>query len=138
MSVFSSTEQLQEIMQELWTRIAADPDMSTKLIQSRLISQFRYREPQGLITIDSSDGAEMKIIVGDTDVKPHVEMAMKSDVAHDFWLGKVSIPVAILSGKIVSKGPVNRALALLPVIKPAFAFYPHIFDQWARKARASK
>src|ERR1039457_2931357 len=107
MSVFSSTEQLQQIMRELWREIAADPDMSTKLIQSKLISQFRYREPQGLITIDSSDGREMKIIVGPTEVKPHVEMAMKSDVAHEFWLGRVSIPIAILSGKIVSKGPVN-------------------------------
>jgi hypothetical protein len=125
-------------MQELWLRIAADPDMSTKLIQSKLVSQFRYREPQGLITIDPSDGKEMKIIVGPTDLKPHVEMAMKSDVAHEFWLGKVSIPVAILSGKIVSKGPVSRALALLPVIKPAFAFYPQIYEKWTAPAAASK
>jgi hypothetical protein len=137
-AVFSSTEQLHDIMHDLWSQIAADPEMSLKLVESRLISQFRYREPFGLITVDSSDGQKMKIIVGDTDIKPHVEMAMKADVAHEFWLGRVSIPVAILSGKIVSKGPVNKALALLPVIKPAYSIYPHIYEKWTEKAVASK
>ena len=64
-----------------------------------------------------------------TVVKPIVEMAMKADVAHDFWLGKVNVPFAIVSGKIMARGPVAKALQLLPVIKPAFDIYPNVISQ---------
>lgn len=102
--------------------------MSNKLLESRLIVQFRYRDPEGLVTIDCLDGKEMKIVVGQTLLKPVVEMTMKADVAHDFWLGKVNVPMALMMGKIVSKGPTPKALALLPVIKPAYDLYPKVLE----------
>ena len=54
---------------------------------------------------------------------------MKADVAHEFWMGKVNVPMAIMSGKIVSKGPTPKALALLPAIKPAYAMYPQVLQE---------
>ena len=71
----------------------------------------------------------MKTYVGNIDLKSVVEMSMKSDLAHNFWLGKVNIPLALMSGKIASKGPVHKALALLPAIQPAFNFYPSIYTK---------
>jgi hypothetical protein len=70
----------------------------------------------------------MKISTGESDRKPMIEMFMKSNMAHEFWLGRVNVPVSILAGKIVSKGPVNKVLALLPVVKPAYAFYLDIYE----------
>jgi hypothetical protein len=129
MQFFANTDELHEVMNELWARIGRDPDMSQKLLQSKLIVQFQYREPEGRITVDCSDGKEMKVSVGKQQLKPIVEMAMKADVAHDFWLGKVNVPFAIVSGKIMARGPVAKALALLPVIKPAFDIYPNVISQ---------
>jgi len=128
MSVFSSTDELQLVMQDLWTQIKSTPEMCEKLVASRLIVQFRYREPEGLMTIDCSDGVDMVIHVGQTDIKPHIEMSMKADIAHEFWLGKVNVPMALMMGKIVSKGPTPKALALLPVIKPAYQIYPKVLE----------
>jgi 2-oxoisovalerate dehydrogenase E1 component len=71
----------------------------------------------------------MVITVGDCNKKPVVEMFMKSSVAHEFWLGKVNVPLALIQGKIVSKGPVNKALALLPAIKPAYGLYPSVIEK---------
>jgi hypothetical protein len=119
-------------MKTLWEAIKADPTMSSQLIDSRLVGQFQFREPDGIITIDCSDGQNFKIIVGPTDIKPVIEMSMKSDIAHEFWLGRISIPVALLTGKIVSKGPTPKALALLPIIRPAYSMYPKILEA-ARK-----
>ncbi|PWU03192.1 MAG: hypothetical protein C5B53_00785 [Candidatus Melainabacteria bacterium] len=135
MAIFTSTEQLNEVMERLWNKIKADPEMSRQLLKSKLTVRFYYREPEGRLTLDCSDGKEMKIFTGENNVKPVVEMFMKSDVAHEFWLGKVNVPVAILSGKIVSKGPVQSALSLLPVVKPAYAMYPEIFEA-AREKKA--
>ncbi|MBX9686520.1 MAG: SCP2 sterol-binding domain-containing protein [Candidatus Obscuribacterales bacterium] len=128
MSIFSSTDELQEVMAELWREIRATPEMAEKLIASRLIVQFRYREPEGLLTVDCSDGKELKIHVGQTDIKPLIEMSMKADIAHDFWLGNVNVPMALMMGKIVSRGPTPKALALLPVIKPAYQIYPKVLE----------
>ncbi|MGH7867636.1 MAG: hypothetical protein ACREP9_08415, partial [Candidatus Dormibacteraceae bacterium] len=89
--------------------------MSEQLLDSRLIVQFRYRDPEGVLTIDASDGQEMKIKWGPIDEKPVIEMSMKADIAHEFWMRRISVPVAIITGKMVSKGPTPKALALLPV-----------------------
>jgi hypothetical protein len=124
-------------MKALWIRIREHEGMSKQLIDSRLIVQFNFREPEGQITIDCSDGQQMIITTGPTDVKPVIEMVMKSDVAHEFWMGRVSIPVAILTGKIVSKGPTPKAMALLPVIRPAFAIYPEVLEQHGKKTLVS-
>jgi hypothetical protein len=128
MAIFASTNELNEVMENLWARIKADPSMNNQLLKTGLIVRFHYREPAGRLTVDCSDGVEMKISTGESDRKPMIEMFMKSNMAHEFWLGNVNVPVSILAGKIVSKGPVNKVLALLPVVKPAYAFYLDVYE----------
>lgn len=128
MAFFSSTEEVQKIMEALWNEIKVNPEIAAPLLQSRLIVQFHYRDPEGRLTIDCADGENMIIVWGEYDKKPIVEMFMKADVAHEFWLGNVNVPVYLISGRIVAKGPVNKALALLPAVKPAFKIYPDIFE----------
>lgn len=127
MAVFSSTSELQLVMADLWQEIKQNPEVCERLAASNLIVQFRYREPDGLITINCADG-NMNIHIGDTEVKPHIEMSMKADIAHDFWLGKVNLPMALMTGKIVSRGPTPKALALLPALKPAYKLYPKVLE----------
>ncbi|HEY9776972.1 MAG TPA: SCP2 sterol-binding domain-containing protein [Planktothrix sp.] len=134
MSVFSNSNELLEVMQELWRRIKADDQMSAKLLKSRLVVRFVYRDPDGILTIDGSDGVELKVYAGRCDIKPIIEMSMKSDVAHNFWLGKENPAVALISGKISSRGPVNQALALLPVVRPAFQIYPAVVEDLRKSA----
>ena len=98
-------------------------------LRSKLVVQFRYRDPDGVLTVDTSDGRDMKVIWGHAERNPVIEMSMKADVAHEFWLGRVSVPVAILTGRMVSRGPTPKALALLPVIRPAFEIYPLVWQE---------
>lgn len=136
MTVYSNTDELHRVMIDLWTAIANDPKMSEPLLASRLTVQFHYREPEGRLTVDCSDGEQMRIVAGECPKKPVVEMFMKSDVAHEFWLGKVNVPLALIQGKIVSKGPVNKALALLPAIRPAYSLYPSVIKDNGLKVSA--
>ncbi len=131
---YANSEELETIMVELWRQIGLDPIMSEKIRNSKLIIQFRYEQPEGVVTIDCHDGENFIVSAGPTSTKPIVEMSMKADIAHDFWLGKVNVPLALLTGKIMARGPVNRALALLPVIKPASGLYPDIYKKmiWKR------
>ena len=126
MAAFSNTEDLYRVMDELWKRISSNEKISRDLLKSKLIVRFVYRDPAGWVTIDGSDGETLKVTLADCDTKPIVEMRMKSDFAHNFWQGKENVTVALMQGKIVSTGPVNRALALLPVVKPAFSIYSQV------------
>lgn len=134
MAVFNSIDELYEAMDELWTWIKNDPQMAEQLLNSRLVVRFHYRKPDGVMTVDGSDGTNLKVSFGDLNQKPTIEMHMDSDLAHQFWLGKVNIPIALVSGKIVSRGPVNKALALLPVMKPAQEVYPDIAARFGKAA----
>jgi hypothetical protein len=134
MAVFQDTTDLYNAMEELWTWIKNDPEVSEKLLSSRLVVRFTYKNPEGSMTVDGSDGNELKIIFGDTDKEPVIEMLMNSDLAHEFWLGKVNVAVALMTGKIVSRGPVNRALALLPAVRPAYQIYPNIAARLGKTA----
>jgi putative sterol carrier protein len=134
MPIFANTNELYSVMHELWNQIKADPVMSQALLKSQLIVRFHYKDPDGYITIDGSDGSEIKITLGDCDAQPIVEVSMKSDVAHAFWSGKENPAVALLTGKMSSRGPVNKALALLPVVRPAFQIYPGIVEKMKKSA----
>ena len=126
MPFFNDSDELGTVMKELWVTIADDSKISSPLLNSKLIVRFHYKEPDGQITIDCSDGENMVIEWGDCEKQPVVEMFMQADVAHKFWMGQVNVPMYLLNGKMVAKGPVNKALALLPAIKPAFKKYPSV------------
>lgn len=133
-TTFENTDELNAIMQKLWTYIKENKRMSDQLLKSRLIVRFKYNNPDGQLTVDASNGRELDVTVGDCDAKADVEMRMNAEVANEFWSGKLNLPAALISGKIKSIGPVHRALALIPVVKPARAIYPHVVSRVKDKA----
>lgn len=138
MSVFQDTEELDEVMVNLWQEICADEKIFKQLIASKLIVQFNYSQPSGILNLDCSDGENCHISVGSTSLKPVIKMSMKADMAHEFWMGRVNVPIALLSGKIVSQGPTARALSLLPIIKSAFPLYTKILKRMNKEKLLSK
>lgn len=129
MPIFRNTDQLYEVMQELWTWIKNAPEVSDQLLKSKLIVRFNYQNPEGQLTVDGSKSGELIIIPGDCETTPDVEIFMQSDLAHEFWLGKVNVPAAMMQGKIKSKGAMGKALVLLPAIKPVYSVYPLIVER---------
>lgn len=134
MAAFTDTEDLYRVMEELWKRIIDDEQISQNLLKSRLIVRFVYREPDGWVTIDGSDGENIKVTLDQCGTKPVVEMRMKSDFAHSFWQGRENVSLALMQGKIVSTGPVSKALALLPAVRPAFSIYNKVISDLNKAA----
>jgi len=71
----------------------------------------------------------VELLFGPCDRKPIVDMSMKAETAHQFWLGKVNLVAALTRGTIVAKGPIPSIMKLLPVITPAYKMYPEILKQ---------
>lgn len=123
MPAFQSADQLKNVLGDFFKLLSNDALIGPKLIASKLIIKFVYREPNASITIDLS--GEAPVFTFDDDVKkPIVEMNMKADTAHKFWMGEVNLVIALARREITAKGPVPQILKLLPIIKPAYKLYP--------------
>lgn len=121
MGVFKDTQQLYDILGNFFTYLKDDPDIGPKVLASGLVLQFIYEEPDGVIYVDCPKN---QVFLGaQPDIKPDVEMRMKSDVAHRFWLGKVNLMISLTKGEIKAKGPIPKIMKLLPVIKGAYEKY---------------
>lgn len=120
MAYFTDTQQLYDVLGSFFNKLKDDPEIGPKVVASGLIIQFQYSEPDGIITVDCPKN---EIIIGATEIKPDVEMSMKSDIAHRFWLGKINLMVALTKGDIKAKGPIPKIMKLLPIIKGAYAMY---------------
>ncbi|OGQ08078.1 MAG: hypothetical protein A3G32_07985 [Deltaproteobacteria bacterium RIFCSPLOWO2_12_FULL_40_28] len=123
MSFFKDSDELKKILGGFFNVLATDPAIGPKLLNSKLILKFIYREPDASITVDLS-GASVVITFDDQIKKPIVEMNMKGDTAHRFWKGEVNLVIALARREITARGPIPQILKLLPLIKSAYGLYP--------------
>ncbi len=128
MPVFESPEKLQEVLGGFFHYLTSVDTIAPKLLASKLVLKFNYKEPEFAITVDLS-GEKAVITYNDQEKKPDVEMSMKADVAHRFWFGKVNLVIALARREMVAKGPIPKILKLLPIIKPAYEIYPKYLQE---------
>ena len=123
---FQSAEEVYSILGTFFREAAKDEGMGTEIRKSGLVIQFTYSDPDSQITIDAKDPVEgryFNVIEGETDKQPDISLAMKADVANQFWLGKLNLLMALSRRQMVAKGPIPKILKLLPAITPAYARY---------------
>ena len=126
MPVFKDTNQMYEVLGELWRTLLENPEFGPKLMDSGITIKYVMSEPDGHIWI-----GEDKLLLGnEADRDAIVTMELSGDTAHKFWLKQINLPTALASKKIKSKGPVPKVLKLLPLLKPAYEMYPGICDKY--------
>lgn len=128
MPAYKDAADLYDVLGALFTRLKDDPAIGPAVAKSGLVIRFKYTDPDSEITIDASKNP-VELCLGRCDRKPTVDMSMKSETAHQFWLGKVNLVAALTRGAIVAKGPIPAIMKLLPVITPAYKIYPEILKE---------
>ena len=128
MAVFRDRDHLYQVLGALFDRISQEPDMARRLLESKLIVRFRYKDPEGIVTVNMRS-SPITYHFGESDLEPDVEMIQSGDTSHQFWQGKLNVARAIATRKVVTRGSVPKALALLPAVKPAFSLYPGVLRE---------
>lgn len=128
MGYFKDSETFEKVLVGFFNLLAKTPEISSKLLASKMIIRFIYTDPDVVILIDCS-GDSIKVIPKDTETKAEVEMSMSADIAHKFWFGKVNLTAALARRQMIAKGPIPKVLKLLPAIKPSYAMYPKYLEQ---------
>ena len=123
MPYFKDADEVYELLGKLFVDIAADDELAPKFRKANTIVRYAYSEPDSAITVRLQEGQPGDVDFGESAMEPEVTMSMAADTAHEFWLGKVNVTVALARGQIKAKGPVAKILKLVPLAKPIFPRY---------------
>jgi putative sterol carrier protein len=130
---FKDADEVYAYIGKLFEDLAQDEELSPKFQKANTVVQYRYRDPESVITVSLLDGGDGRVDCGDTALEPEVVMTMDADTAHRFWLGKVNVTVALARGQMKAKGPVAKILKLVPLTKPVFPRYRAILEESGRQ-----
>ncbi len=133
MATFHGKDEFVNIFSTLWDEILDTPEIVTKVASEKLILKFRYTDLETDLYIDLTGDAPAYYWDPDTATGFDVEMIQSSETSHLFWMQKLNVPMALATRKVVAKGSVQKALKLLPALKPAFAMYPPVLKRLGRE-----
>ncbi len=132
MAVYQSKKELQDILSRLWETIFKTPEIADRLSDLSLVVEFRFTDMDTRMFIAVGEGRKEVLWDPAAPPKADVEMILASDTGHGFWMEDLNVPLALASRKIVAKGSVQKALKLLPALKPAFAIYRTVLTDMGR------
>ena len=133
MASFASAEHLERIFDAFFTRVSSRADIAAALLAGRFVLRLRYKEPEAQVTIDLR-GDRLAWTFGESPLEPDLELLQSGDIANRFWQGRLSITSAIATRKVISRGPIQKALALLPALKPAYPLYVSVLEELGESA----
>jgi putative sterol carrier protein len=127
MAVFKDAADVDAHIGEIFRQAAADPELAPRFAESGVVLKLHYTDPTCSMTADL---ANSRVYFDDDSAPaPNVEMFMKADVAHRFWLGKVNIAAALAKGEMRAKGPIPKILKLVPMAKTLFPRYATLCER---------
>lgn len=125
MPVFKDTKQMYEMLSDLWTHVIKETEFGLKLKEYDITYKFILTEPNGYLYVSHD-----QVITGeDANRNAVITMELSGDTTHKFWLKKISLPVALATRKIKSKGPIPKVLKILPFLKPVYEKYPEFCEK---------
>ncbi len=126
MPVFSSTEQVYAVAEELFARMQQrHPETIQPLQKSRLIVKLTTSGPAGEILVNARYNP-IRTVVGPSPVAPELEIIVPADDLHLILLGKLGLFKAVTGGSVKVKGPVFKTAALGPLFQRGQDVYPGI------------
>jgi pyruvate/2-oxoglutarate/acetoin dehydrogenase E1 component/TPP-dependent pyruvate/acetoin dehydrogenase alpha subunit len=133
MASFRDTDQLYRVFDAFFRRVADQRELADALLGSRMVLRLRYKDPDGQVTIDLGK-APIRWEFGETSLEPELELIQSADVANRFWQGRLNITSAIATRKVVARGPIKKALALLPALEGAYPLYADVLRELGESA----
>jgi putative sterol carrier protein len=130
---FKDAEEVYRFIGRLFQDLAEDEELAPRFRKANTIVQYRYRDPESVITVKLIEDEDGEVDLGETDMEPELVMSMDADTAHRFWLGQVNPTVALARGQIKSKGPVAKVLKLVPLVRPVFPRYRRMLEEEGRQ-----
>lgn len=121
MPVFESSEKAEHVFSGLFSILLKDDTFTQRMRDSGISLHLIQVKPDVELSV-TPDG----VTAGPPPQPAAIRIKMSCDTAHDLWLGKLLMPVALATGKVRIKGNVAKVLEFVPLLRPAFDRYPEI------------
>ncbi len=132
MAAYRDRDEMVEIFSMLAER-AASSQAARKLHDAKMVVSFVYRNPDLVLVMDGRTPGDaeppMAMRFDVSEPTPDVTFECSADVGHQFWLGKLDVPMALGRGIVKARGPIAKALKLLPMMPPLYAAYRELMEE---------
>jgi len=126
MAIFKDEQHMYDMLGSLWRHVISETEFGPKLDEFQINFKFIMKDPEGVLWVGHD-----KVLTGEEAKLPAViTMELSADSAHKFWLKKLSLPVALATRKIKSKGPIPKVLKILPFLTPVYEKYPEFCEKY--------
>lgn len=120
MSLFKDTAHMNAFLEDLWKYIVFESGLGEKMREYGVTYKYIISDPDGYLFVDPDT-----VITGEAANRDAViTMEMSGDTIIQFWTKQLSLPVALATRKIKSKGPIPKVLKMLPALKPVYDIFP--------------
>ena len=121
MGYFTSPEEVDKYIGEMFRQASDHPQVGPKMKAAQITMRVLYEDPDCEMNVRFHD--PMEVHLGPWSHEPDITLTMKADTADRFWRGKYNLAVGLAKGEVKAKGPVNKILKLVPLTKPLFPVY---------------
>jgi hypothetical protein len=129
MAVFSSEEQLYQVLQQVFDAVNADPSQIEPFTRSNLVIRMSFTGPDGEVLLDGRQ-PPLEVFFGERPGAANIECSMPADLLHEIWMDRESASAAFFSGRIKTKGNLLKAASLLDLFRAAETVYPRIATEF--------
>ncbi len=128
MPVYTSAEQLYEVLGEVFERLRRRPEHMADFTGSNLVVRMRFTDPAAEVLLDGRHPA-LEVFFGPRPGRADLELSMSADLLHDIWTGRTRLREAFFRGQIQTKGNVFRAMKLADLFRAAEETYPQVLAE---------
>ncbi len=118
--IFKDQQQMYVFLEDLWKYIVFESGLKEKMQEYEVSYKYVITDPDGYLYVDPEN-----VITGEEANRTAViTMELSGDTIWNFWMKKLSLPVALATRKIKAKGPIPKVLKMLPALKPVYDKFP--------------
>lgn len=130
---FKDVDDFQATLGAFLVGIMDSPSIAKAFSANNALIRIEFSDPESVMWIDCRGASPLATCeAGAYSEEPDLLLSMTADNGHRFWLGKLSLPVALTSRKVKAKGPISMLMKLLPALKPVFREYEAFLLQAGR------
>lgn len=139
MAVFASAEELFSVLGGFFERLRFVPQAHL-MYQVGGDIEYVFHRPEARIrwVLDGEEAeAPFHVVMGGGEEPPLLLFEQDGDTAHRFWLGRVDLQQALARQQVRAKGPLSRAMKLIPHLDSIYPLYADYLREIGREDLAA-
>jgi putative sterol carrier protein len=114
MAHFETDAEVYDQLGGILTNLVGNTSRLEQLRQADAVVQFAFRGPDAKVTLDVRAGKDPRVELGNSRMRPDVVLSMDADTGYALLHGELSATLAFARGAVRLKGPVGKALRVVP------------------------